>query len=657
MSLAIEALSVFYQDTSHGIHALDEVSLAIPAGECLALVGESGSGKTTLGMACMGLLPQNARRTGGIKLKGRHLENLDESSMNEVRWERVAMVFQNGAANLNPVHRVVDQVAEPLIYRRGMSRSIARVEAAGMLASLGLHQELHSRYPHQLSGGQVQRALLAMALILDPDLLILDEPTASLDCLSKGFVAETIHEAKAQRKAVVLITHDLEAAAHLADRIAVLYLGQVLENLPAADLFTRAMHPYTRALVRSFPVMTATRDLGGIRGDAFYRVIHRHAMDEFQPEDHSHLEESDSGHRHGHAPLSGCLFSNRCTQGIPRCREESVALQEAGSHEIRCLRGGIVDALVLKGVSKQYGDVTALQETDLTIKSGEVFSLVGETGSGKTTLAMIAAGVINQDTGERILDQQDMDQWMRRDYKSLARHIGVIYQSPGEAVSPRFSVFEAVAEPLRIQGAIKGKDDLNERVREALAAVRLSTARDFLTRSPHELNMGAIQRICIARALILKPSLLIADEPTSSLDPSVQAKVVKLLLDLQTDFGLSMLFVTHDIGLARKISDRIAVMLAGGFVEVGPAHEVLSHPWHPYTRLLVESAAGSFPAAHGDRARSVHARGCPFVSRCPRHSDVCFDRPPILKESGNRKVACHYREGTQYGSSYRVAIR
>ncbi len=284
-------------------------------------------------------------------------------------------------------------------------------------------------------------------------------------------------------------------------------------------------------------------------------------------------------------------------------------------HRVRCLRGGIASRIELKGVRKRYNKVTALCHTNLNLRAGEVFCLVGETGSGKTTLAMIAAGVLDPDQGSRVFDGSDMDEWRNRSYRTLARRIGVIYQNPAEAVSHRLSVFDIVAEPLRIQGSIRGKEEIQDRVKSVLADVRLSTEPAFLKRYPHELNMGAVQRLCIARALVLEPSLLVADEPTSSLDPSVQAKVLKLLLDLQIEKGLTMLFVTHDIGLARKIGDRIGVMVAGTIVEIGPSVQVLRQPLHPYTRLLIRSASGR---ANGLllQAKDPPQAGCPFSSRC-----------------------------------------
>jgi peptide/nickel transport system ATP-binding protein len=639
--LEIKNLSVIYRDGDHGIQALEDVTLEIRAGECFALVGESGSGKTTLGKACLGLLPSNAEQEGNILLEGQEIDFSDEEGLNRMRWKRLSMVFQDGAASLNPVHRIINQVAEPIMQHEGVDRDKARKRAASFLEAMRLPREYHTRYPHQLSGGQVQQGLLAMALVLDPAVIILDEPTSALDALSKGFVAEIIREAKERGKALLLITHDLEFAMNNAESMAVLYLGQIMETLPADEMLSNPLHPYTMALGRSYPAMDTARDLGGIRGDAFYRIVHQHGHADEARYRHAHIQTRASSHSDGHAPPTGCLFQDRCTQAIEPCTKGVVALEEVADHTVRCLRRGIVTMLELKGVAKRYGKTRALNPLDLNIRAGELLAIVGETGSGKTTLAMIAAGVIKPDQGKRLFLGKDMDAWMKKDRKSLARRIGVIYQNPAESISHRFTVAEAVAEPLTIQGERKGREERRELVTSILADVHLSTDDAFLQRYPHELNMGALQRVCLARALVLAPTLLIADEPTSSLDPSVQAKVLKLLLDLQIERGLTMLFVSHDIGLARKISDRIGVMLAGRIVEIGPSSLVLSQPLHPYTRLLMDSAGGNWKGTNESNTAQQLTRGCAFRLRCPRQQKQCEREAPSVRLIDNRLVACH----------------
>ncbi|MCK9362481.1 MAG: ABC transporter ATP-binding protein [Syntrophales bacterium] len=670
----LENLSVIYREGDHALLAIDRATLSLKAGRVTALVGESGSGKTTIGNALMGLLPQNASVEGSIRFHDTELTSLDEESYRQIRWQKAAMVFQNGAAGLNPVQRIVEQVAEPLIYHRNMKREEA-VEIAGeRLACLGLFSETINRYPHELSGGQVQRALFAMALVLDPEVLILDEPTSAMDAALKGFIGGMISDLKEKGAAILLISHDLELAAKTADEAALLYLGQIMEILPARDLLLQPFHPYTRALGRSFPAMDATRDLGGMRGDAFYRYTHVHRLKEGAMQPHIHIATGGDKEEGGHAPASGCLFRSRCTQAVDACHNSHVHLAPVGAHQVRCLRGGIVYLMKFDKITKSYGTLTALESADLTIHAGEILSIVGETGSGKTTLAMIAAGALAPDSGKREFAGRDMDQWIREDRLSFSSHIGIIYQSPAESVSHRFTAFDIVAEPLRIQknnhhhthapapdtqtvvhahpfaaahppasddSGDAHEQELCRRVLAAMAEAHLPVEPDFLKRHPHELNMGTIQRLCIARALVHEPTLVIADEPTSALDPSVQAKVMKMLLNLQTEKGLTMIFVTHDIALARKISDRICVMLSGRIVEIGPAAKVVGNPGHPYTRGLIESARGGKLMKQAG-ARNATAGGCPFADRCDRQTDICRRAFPTSVElsGGSHFVWC-----------------
>ncbi len=645
MKVNIENLTVGFKDDDHFLLALDRVDLDLQPGRITALVGESGSGKTTLGNALMGLLPDNASLEGKIRLDQVTLTDLDEVGMNRLRGSKVSMMFQDAVSCFNPVYRLVDQVAEPLIQHLGMASGPALKKAVEQLEAMGLSSACADRFPHELSGGQVQRALMAMTLILDPEVLILDEPTASLDAMTGQFVSGIINKLAGRDKSILLITHDLDLASRLADDIAVLYLGQIMEYLPAKRLF-QPRHPYTRALGRSFPGMDIARDLGGIRGDAFYRLVHAHPRENGTDHSHTHVVAAESDHHDGHAPPDGCLFQPRCTQAKPLCNKGDMPFVHSGAHRVRCVWGGIVEHVRMEGVSRSYGEVRALYPTDLTIWAGEVFCLVGETGSGKTTLAMISSGALVPDHGQVIFDSQDMAAWMKRDYQSLAAEVGVVYQNPAAAVSHRLSVLEIVAEPLRIQKPRMPETDIRKKVSRALADVRLPTQPEFMNRFCHELNMGAVQRLCIARALVHGPSLLVADEPTSALDPSVQAKVLKMLLGLQIEKGLTLLFVTHDIGLARKIADRIGVMLAGRMVETGPAACILNRPLHPYTAMLVGSAAGLNAEASSGLScmeNDGKADRCPFYDRCDRRVPDCQHSPgPVVtREDGLHRAWCH----------------
>jgi peptide/nickel transport system ATP-binding protein len=434
-----------------------------------------------------------------------------EERLNAIRWQRIALVPQNGAVSLNPVHRLGKQVAEPLLAHRGLGWKETGARVAAALEQVGLRPELAQRFPHEISGGELQRALLAMALILEPEFVILDEPTAALDAISKGQIAALIRRCAGRGTGVLLISHDLQLVDELADELAVLYLGQVMETMPGRKLLSDPRHPYTMALARSYPRRDTHRDLGGIRGDALYRVIHRHR----EPG-------SVTSHADCHLPARGCLFQTRCTQAVAACAREEISLQARGS---------------------------------------------------------------------RIFQGRELTRWLKEDRRGLARRVGLIQQHPARAVSHRLTVAEIVAEPLKLQMPELNPAERRQRVEAALRDVHLATEPEFLSRYPHELNLGALQRVCIARALVGNPELLVADEPTSALDPGVQAKALKLLLDIQIERGLTMLFITHDLGLARKIADRIGVMQAGCLVEEGPAARLLNHPTHPYTRRLLQFGA------------------------------------------------------------------
>jgi len=555
--LKIEDLRVSYGTEP----ILNGINLEVRPGESLAIIGESGAGKTTLGLSIMRLVEGTMR--GRILLNSANLLTLSEQAMRDIRWNQVSMVFQNANSTLNPVHTILDQVMEPILEHHRANRPEAQRQASHLLTNTGLPSDRFSAYPHQLSGGEQQRVLIAMALANNPGLIVLDEPVSSLDAASRAEIVVLLNRLRRDHTFVV-ITHDISTAAKLADNLATMYAGRIVELGPAQEVVSRPRHPYTRALLRSYPNMTTVKDLQGIKG----RMTR---------------------------PVTGCSFHPRCTQAIGICAAETPPLVPTRDRQLACHRGGIVTLLATRNLSKSFDSLKAVDSVNLDIEAGETLALVGQSGSGKTTLARTIMGLLEPDRGDVYLEGQKV----ANRSKDFYREVQIVFQNPGESLSHRLSVLELVREPLDIQG-IGTPEERDRRVRQALQDAELPASGGFLNRYPHHLSGGEMQRVAIARALVLDPKLVIADEPTSFLDPGVQAKILKLLLNLQERRGLSMLFITHDLALARKISDRMAVMLHGQIIEQGPSNTVVTAPTHPYTQGLVKTASALHSESEAD---------------------------------------------------------
>ncbi len=580
--LEIVDLKVHYENPEapeRPIRALDGLSLDLEAGESLGIVGETGSGKTTLALTLMGLV-RRAAIQGRIRFQGEPLPVADEARMQRVRWRRIALAFQSVGSAFDPVYTIGQQIQEPIRLHLGMGEAQARVRVAELLEQVGLDRACADRYPHQLSGGEKQRAMVAMALSCDPDLLILDEPTSGLDVLTRSALVEMLSRLRRERGlTMVVISHELADIAHLTDRTLVLYAGRVVELGSTPHLLEDPAHPYLWGLTNAYPLMTRAKDLWGIRGAL-----------------------PDPGD-----PPAGCRFHPRCTQAIPQCREEVPVLAppnprfRGAGRRVACHRGGVVTLLAVEEVCRTFRNggqpIPAVRGACLTVREGEVVGLVGQTGSGKTTLARIIVGLERPDSGRIWFEDQELTAGGPEGWDRARQRMALVFQDPYEALSPRLTVLELVREPLDIRG-LGTRSERDGRAQEALAAVNLPTGLDFLYRRPHELSGGQLQRIAIARALVTAPKLLIADEPVSMLDASEQAKVLRLLKHLQNERGMAMLLISHNLALVRKVCDRIAVMCAGEIVEEGPAHRLLESPGHPYTGSLVARSRHLFSAEH-----------------------------------------------------------
>ncbi len=571
--LEVNDLRCHYYTDSGIVKAIDGISLELERGEIVGVIGESGSGKTTFALSTMRLLGGQASVSGTISYNGTDITRLPEPEMDRLRWKDIAIVFQNSLEVLNPVMTVGRQVIEPLLKHTEMEKRDAEVRCRDLFASVGLDPVWVDAYPHQLSGGMRQRVLIAMALSCDPRVLILDEVTSALDTVTRKEIQDLL--ADLQRKkgyGMILISHDLSFVSSLASRMIVLYAGRVVESGPTADIINTPRHPYTRGLVHSTPDIFIYKDLWGIPGEP----------------------PSEGGH-------AGCPFYRRCTQATPICSTTPPDLMPCGDgREIACHRGGVVSLLRADGLRYRYRlpdgrSLHAIDDVSLEVSEGEVLAIVGQTGSGKSTLAHILAGILRPEAGEvRFMDGAV--------YGGDAGHrfggIQIVFQDPFSSTSNRFTVLDAIREPLEING-IGSRSERFDMVREALKMVMLPRTDQFLGKYCGELSGGQRQRIALARAMTMRPKLLIADEITSALDVSTAANVLRLLKRLQNRRGFAMIYVSHDLSLTLKIADRIAVMDAGKIVEVGNAHEVILNPRDARTKRLVGARIGYCCHLHG----------------------------------------------------------
>lgn len=487
-----------------------------------------------------------------------------------MRWRRVSLAPQS-PSSLNPVLRVGDQLAEPLQVHLGLGRAAASARVDELLEEVGLGGWAAARYPGELSGGQARLVLIAMALACDPEVVVLDEPTAGLDAVTAQRVLGLLTSLTAgRRRAMLILSHDADALAAVAHRVAVLYRGWVAEVGPAGRVIADPRHPYSAGLLNARPTLGTVKELRGIRGS---------------PPRPTEV-------------AAGCPFVERCTQAAEGCESGrppfAVPRGEDGRREVACLRGGLVTLLSATGLRKAYqmrrSRVAAVDGVEIEVREGEVVGLVGPTGSGKTTLAKLVVRLLDPDGGSVWFEGRDLLAAGKAELRTARRRLQLLFQDPFEALSPRLTVAEVVREPLDVQG-LGTAAEREATVRATLAAVRLPPEDGFLQRHTHELSGGHLQRVALARALVLEPKLLVADEPLAMLDPSEATRMLQLLKSLQVERGMAMLFVSHDLATVLRIADRIVVLDRGRAVEEGPGGRLLSSPRHPVTRALL-SASG-----------------------------------------------------------------
>jgi peptide/nickel transport system ATP-binding protein len=683
--LEIEDLHTEIRLRRSTVHALDGVSLEVEAGECLGIVGESGSGKTMTALSIMQLLPPGGHITGGkIVLAGSEISALDDHEMRHVRGNEIGMIFQDPMTSLNPTMTIGDQIAETVLLHRGADQKTALARAVEVLGLVGMPRpaERVGNYPHQLSGGMRQRVMIAMALACEPKLLIADEPTTALDVTIQKQILELIDDLRRRLgMAVILVTHDLGVIAGRADRAAVMYAGRVMETTTTTRLFANPRHPYTEALFGALPEKAV---------DGSERLYSIPGM----PPDLTIKQTS-------------CRFAPRCRYAQDSCREREPELEgDSWEHAYRCFfpvghpgpdneaarlevseaaaapasRGRAAapgtDAELLRidhlvknftvtagaVLQRKVGEVSAVADVSFGIRKGQTFGMVGESGCGKTTVGRLIVGLEQANEGSIVLEGEDIVQLTRaglRRRSPLSRwerrrrspKVQLMFQDSYASMDPRMRVSTILREPLAIQH-LGTRVQQTQKVAAMLDEVGLPRAA--VDRYPHEFSGGQRQRLGLARALILQPQLIVADEPVSALDVSIQAQILNLMLDLQRDLSLTLLFISHDLSVVRYMSDTIGVMYLGKLVEVGPADDVYFRPVHPYTRGLIDTVPVADPVAAraredkgvtGELPSAIHPpSGCRFRTRCPFAQDLCATAEPPLRPftPAGHMAACHF---------------
>jgi len=671
----VENLGIAYETRRGDIFAVRDVSFEIRRGESLGIVGESGCGKSTLAYGLVNYLGRNGKIVkGDIQFQGQSLVGRSAEELRQLRGDQIAMVYQDPMTSLNPVLRIGEQMTEVLTVHRGISEEEARQNCIKMLAQVNMPDpaRVMERYPHQISGGQQQRVVIAMAMLNNPALLIMDEPTTALDVTVEAAVLDLVNDLRRNfDTAILLISHNMGVIARVSDRVGVMYAGELIELAPVEEIFANPRHPYTQGLIRCLPKLGLSKE-----SSVLYPIRGRVPSPANLP--------------------PGCLFEPRCDYARDACCRERPQLRPFSKiHMTRCLFSEEIDPaqwtppegliplaannkgdealtetilqvnelqtyyrhpnsspLSLIGLGeKEY--VKALDGVSFEVFRGKTLGVVGESGCGKSTLVKTIIGLEAKTGGKAEFMSFDIGNKVKQRDLSVIRELQMVFQNPDSTMNPTYSVGQQIERPLRRFGTVP-KDKIREEVIRLLRAVKLD--EHYYDRLPRQLSGGEKQRIGIARALAGRPDLVLCDEPVSALDVSVQAAVVNLLLEIQQEFETTMMFIAHDLSVVRFFSDYIAVMYLGQIVEIGPAEAIYAPPYHPYTESLLSAIPIPDPTAEQKHIRlegSVPSplnppSGCRFHTRCPRRSllpdggQICATQAPPWQDAGDgHRILCH----------------
>lgn len=677
--LTIRDLNVNFKTYGGTVRAVRNVNLDLQEGKSLGILGESGSGKSTLALAILSLLPGNATVNGSISLyndeyvngkieKSRKARKMLDEKLRNIRWKDISMVFQGAMNSFNPVYTIGTQIAEVFKLHTDLNKEEIDKKVVEVLKLSGLTPEVKNSYPHELSGGMKQRAIISMALALDPKIVIADEPTTGLDVITQAEIIAALKKLKnsGKIKSLIIISHDIGVVSQLADNIAVFYAGSIMEYGTTRDIYLNSKNPYTIELLKSYPsLLNAKQHVEGIPGKLpsptnlpdGCKFAERCYMSESQ----CRIKEPDKVYIDNNH-YSNCYFANNI-------RQNTRTVSGKGIHNI-----GSSNIMELENLTKHFDlrasplanlynrhkkVVHAVTDANFEIRRGEIIGLVGESGSGKSTLAKLLIGILRPTSGNIKFYFDDNDysyvnklKNKHKDYKEFRKETQMIFQDPFDSLNPKMRVMNIVAEPIIGNQISNDMEEIEEKVKLALEGADLSPAENYMYRYPHELSGGERQRVGIARATVIESKFIIADEPTSMLDVSLRASFMNKLDNIRNSKGLTIMYISHDIASVYYLSDRIFVIYLGNIVEGGNADDIIKHPLHPYTKALIKSVPRPDPSWDpgkidiiGEIGNSINVRpGCRFYDRCVYRENKCKEVVPPIQNDGEHWYKCHFTQ-------------